>query len=938
MAPTPKVNPTNTSSVAQNANNRLNALVPNMASADSAITVWTTALVSELIAAETPPSNTYGTLPGGTWTCPAGISQVLVELWGGGGGGGGGGLPAQGGGGGGGGGEYAAEPAYPVAPGTQYTYTCGDGGVGGVTGQPGANGVKTVFDLQGIGIPGGMTANGGQGGDIVSMGKGGAGGTGSANTVHYNGGAGGTNATGVGDDVPWDSPLTPNILYWYIMDDDPSVTSTIMDSTFQTVATANNTGPSNANNVVLGNTSPLAPAQAPTTSSIAGQLYQANAFFDWTQPSSSEVPYYRLNNTKLSASAMTVSCWVYPDAGGNYSGNNSQNGTIVATYNVFGTIASPGYAVWIDTANLVHMKVVRPNGSGGWNTSTSISRQLDTAGWNYIVASYDGTNMRLFVYNTTNPSGINTSGAGPSGSGSAVQVNSNSTWIGTSPANSGVNNGFSGYISNLWMATGAITTTTWPNSVYNPSTPSTTGCGGGASGGGGGIGGIGGTGGSGGNGGIAPFAPILSNLTEGQSGNNGGVLDTDGTAPFSDTWSGGGGGAGSLSPGSLPTIKSLTLVAAQSASYAGPDAVDNPSAMYTYSLAPLVTNSTEKQFTNNANLSPDCYQGGQQQLDGNYQGTMSSAVLLPNPTNTSNTLTGSNVTKMTLSMEILSPNSASLILGYTNDTSLGNTFTGSSVTWVTNLPVPAGSQNSVITWDLTSHASFFGALVNGSATCLVLGNGNTPGAASYTNAVTASQFSVAFIGAGGVASGYAQDLTLNVSYTTGSFVTGGQGGPGQIQITYVNPNGTPVASMQPGVTTDSQGNAYAAGFTGPISYWQPNSFPLALENWHNVSAFSNSWTTFAGQPLRYRATADFGVRLNGRANIPAGVANPSTVFVIPAGYRPASTQSIIVLEIGGAPYAATPHYAQIDTSGNVTIYGVMNSANNIVFSSWYPLD
>ncbi|HEY5016520.1 MAG TPA: hypothetical protein VII59_07050, partial [Streptosporangiaceae bacterium] len=110
---------------------------------------------------------TLTTSGSGTWTAPAGVTSAKIECWGGGGTGDLGG-PADSGSSGGGG-EYAAEPSYPLTPGTGYSYT-----VGGAAG-------TTTFDSSVIA---------GGGGSAISPFGPGAGGTGSSNTVHHDGGAG----------------------------------------------------------------------------------------------------------------------------------------------------------------------------------------------------------------------------------------------------------------------------------------------------------------------------------------------------------------------------------------------------------------------------------------------------------------------------------------------------------------------------------------------------------------------------------------------------------------------------------------------------------------------------------------------------------------------------------------------------------------------------
>jgi hypothetical protein len=63
----------------------------------------------------------------GTWTAPAGVTRVMLEVWGAGGAGGPGSLDSQGGGGGGGAGAYQ-RVVLAVVPGTTYDLVIGDGG------------------------------------------------------------------------------------------------------------------------------------------------------------------------------------------------------------------------------------------------------------------------------------------------------------------------------------------------------------------------------------------------------------------------------------------------------------------------------------------------------------------------------------------------------------------------------------------------------------------------------------------------------------------------------------------------------------------------------------------------------------------------------------------------------------------------------------------
>ena len=156
----------------------------------------------------------------GTFNVPAGVTTLKVECWGA-GGGGNGSYAAPGsnivGGGGGSGAEYAAEPNYPVTPLAALNYHVGVGGAGGTgrTALPqtpiiGGVGENTTFDLAGVGV----TAHGAGGGMLGAV----PGGTGSTNTVHFDGGAkagGSAFNSGAGGEAPEvraESGITANML------------------------------------------------------------------------------------------------------------------------------------------------------------------------------------------------------------------------------------------------------------------------------------------------------------------------------------------------------------------------------------------------------------------------------------------------------------------------------------------------------------------------------------------------------------------------------------------------------------------------------------------------------------------------------------------------------------------------------------------------------
>lgn len=132
--------------------------------------------------------NSNGTF---NWTCPAGVTAAGVQCWGAGAGGSGNGVDAgqNTGGPSGGGGEFAAEFNYAVTPGQVYQYQVGNGGGGGAN-NAGSDGGDTSFDL----ANGGVFANGGIA--LSAPWTGGPGGTGSTNSIHFDGGSGASSTAG----------------------------------------------------------------------------------------------------------------------------------------------------------------------------------------------------------------------------------------------------------------------------------------------------------------------------------------------------------------------------------------------------------------------------------------------------------------------------------------------------------------------------------------------------------------------------------------------------------------------------------------------------------------------------------------------------------------------------------------------------------------------
>jgi hypothetical protein len=151
------------------------------------------------------PQNIQVFASSGTWTRPAGVGTVYVQVWGGGGGGVTAGNNTSGGGGGGGG--YSAGL---VSVNGNVTVTVGTGGGAGVNGNPssfagvatltgaaGSTGATTTGGAGGAGSGGTINLTGGSGGNSEAA-DGASGGTGGGSPMGGAGGSGGPGANAGG--------------------------------------------------------------------------------------------------------------------------------------------------------------------------------------------------------------------------------------------------------------------------------------------------------------------------------------------------------------------------------------------------------------------------------------------------------------------------------------------------------------------------------------------------------------------------------------------------------------------------------------------------------------------------------------------------------------------------------------------------------------------
>lgn len=183
-------------------------------------------------------------------------------------------------------------------------------------------------------------------------------------------------------------------------------------------------------------------------------------------------------------------------------------------------------------------------------------------------------------------------------------------------------------------------------------------------------------------------------------------------------------------------------------------------------------------------------------------------------------------------------------------------------------------------------------------------------------------------------------LTVQATPST-SAKSGSAGGTGQIAITYTSGQ-TLIGAIAPVAGVDSLTNAFGAGFTGQVAAIEPASNPTAVETWHSVltAGLLNSWTVGTGGNFRYKLMPDNTVMIH-MNNISGGAtANPTALWNIPAGYRPASSFSQnFPIDVGTASTASAITPSVYVTSGNqLMLQNAQSSLTNFSVTIRYALD
>lgn len=112
--------------------------------------------------------------------------------------------------------------------------------------------------------------------------------------------------------------------------------------------------------------------------------------------------------------------------------------------------------------------------------------------------------------------------------------------------------------------------------------------------------------------------------------------------------------------------------------------------------------------------------------------------------------------------------------------------------------------------------------------------------------------------------------------------------------------------------------------TGVITVEQPT-----------ILSLSGTWTATSGDDLTYQLLPDGHVHLSGEIIVGTGFSSPSTIATLPSGRRPARDECFPVAGFTTVPIVAM---LRIQTTGVITVYGVLASTNTVRINGTFPLN
>lgn len=411
-----------------------------------------------------------------------------------------------------------------------------------------------------------------------------------------------------------------------------------------------------------------------------------------------------------------------------------------------------------------------------------------------------------------------------------------------------------------------------------------------------------------GNNGIAPTgstgaASPASQTGSGTGGAGGasGANGSNGTAPGAG---GGGAGKGTSSTGTL----TKTYEALYTASYYGPDATNgNP---------------------NGLRSTTTMYQGGETASGGAANGNQRCVMVFDSDLIASDF---AGYTAVSIVLKLVNQHS-----WYNSGMTIEFDAGASGHKYPKTGGVPSswlGSQNQIGTGTIAEGSTHSYSLGSSVAALLTNNQTNFLGLGAFVAANHPYDLSYYGYFAGGHSVNV--EITITGQQTVAGSTSSGNGADGKVTFSYTASQVMAFA-LSPVAGSDSGGNAFGVGYTGPVNVFDPNASPAAVEGWHSATLI-NGWTKqgFA----RYKLIG-YNVMLL-QLQINDSSATSGTFMNMPTGYSATLSQFPEITEFtASAGVADNAWIVQVNTGagGGLTILNWAKKSHQFVGNLLISLD
>jgi hypothetical protein len=553
---------------------------------------------------------------------------------------------------------------------------------------------------------------------------------------------------------------------------------------------------------------------------------------------------------------------------------DSNGGMLFGYTNTVTTVTQTANGTYQQTLPAGVTSIINPQvwaaGAGGDGGNTSEGGNGGGAG-EFAGATAYTPSSNPFSFTVGNGGNSNTTGGGHGGDGGDSFIDGNGIF-----ANGGNGDGSPG------------TGSTAPIHHDGGAGGNTSGFGGGASGG------NSGNPTSAGNSGLSSTGNTHAGAPVGQTGSGTGGAGGDLAGNASNGGSPGAGGGGAGQGSGAPATLTKTYEALYTASYYGPDSTGG--------------------VANKLRSTSILYQGGETAGGGSFNGNQR-CVMVFDTNQIAADFAGYTMTQCTLK---LTNQHSWFNSGMTVEFDEGGANYPSSApsTWL-------GNQNKIATGTIAEGATHSYNLGASVATDLQLKRTNFLGLGAFVAAN--NPYNLNYYGYFTGGHGTALEITLSGTKTVAGSTTSGQGSDGKVTFQFVNSSILGFA-LAPVAGTDSGGNAYAAGYTGPVNVFDPIT-PSIVEQWHNISGGTLGFTGVARYKLMPGQNA---VRLYMAGNFTT--AGTATFTAIPTQYRPTTTINFTCI------VANNPARAQLNTAGVLAVIVAGTNPIPCTFVQDIPLD